>query len=156
MPRLSQYMVRAAFFYLLLGITIGALLLAHKGQPIHPALWGWLPAHIEFLLMGWVVQLTIGVAFWILPRYWEKPRRGNETYAQIAFVLLNLGVWLVVTGTTFRAGRWFLVLGRAAEGGTAVFFALHAWNRIVSREGAHPTQEKVAAWLRDLREKLLQ
>ncbi len=136
MPRLSQWSIRASFIYLLLGFTVGALLLAHKGIPIHPALWRWLPAHIEFLLFGWVVQLTMGMAFWILPRYWKKPRRPNEIYAQIAFALLNVGIWLVVAGTTFSAGWLVLLTGRIVEVGAVVFFALHAWKRIVSREGA--------------------
>jgi hypothetical protein len=136
MPRLSQRIIRTAFIYLLLGFTVGALLLTHKGIPLHPILWSWLPAHIEFLLMGWIVQLTMGVAFWILPRYWEKPHRPNKKYAQFAFVLLNLGIWLVVAGTTLRAGSWVFFAGRAAEFGAIVLFALHAWKRIVSREGA--------------------
>ncbi|WP_374686031.1 hypothetical protein, partial [Promineifilum sp.] len=95
MPRLSQWYIKLAFGYLLLGFTLGALLLAHKGQPLHPALWGWLPAHIEWLLIGWVAQLTLGVAFWILPRFWKEPRRGNTTGAYVALVLLNAGIWLV-------------------------------------------------------------
>ncbi|MBE2198872.1 MAG: hypothetical protein IAE79_09695 [Anaerolinea sp.] len=136
MPRLSQWFIRAAFIYLLLGFTIGALLLTHKGLPLHPALWSWLPTHIEFLLFGWVVQVTMGMAFWILPRYWQKPRRPKEGYTQIAFILLNLGIWLVVAGTTFRAGQWFLLAGRATEVSAVVLFALHARKRIVSREGA--------------------
>jgi len=135
-PRLSQWMIRAAFIYLLLGFTLGALLLIHKGLSLHPALWAWLPAHIEFLLMGWIVQLTMGVAFWILPRYWQKPRRPKESYAQVAFIVLNLGIWLVVAGTTFRAGEWVMLAGRVVETGAIVLFALHAWKRIVSREGA--------------------
>lgn len=136
MPRLSQWLVRGAFLYLLLGFTIGALLLTHKGIPLHPLLWRWLPAHIEFLLVGWIVQLTMGVAFWILPRYWQPPRRPKEIYVQFAFLLLNLGIWLVVAGTTFGAGRWALLAGRAAELAAVVFFAFHGWTRIVSREGA--------------------
>lgn len=136
MPRLSQWIIRTAFIYLLLGFTLGALLLAHKGVPLHPALWAWLPAHIEFLLMGWIVQITLGVAFWILPRYWVKPRRPNEVYALISFVLLNLGIWLVVAGTTLRAGNWALIAGRALEIAAVIFFALHSWKRVVSREGA--------------------
>lgn len=135
MPRLSQWIIRAAFIYLLLGFSVGALLLAHKGVPLHPALWRWLPAHIEFLLMGWVVQLTMGVAFWILPRYWQKPRRPRAILAQIAFILLNFGIWLVVAGTTFRSGSWFLLAGRIFEVCAVMLFALHAWKRIVSREG---------------------
>ncbi len=135
MPRFSRWIIRAAFIYLLLGFTVGALLLTHKGVPLHPALWGWLPAHIEFLLVGWVVQLTMGVAFWILPRYWEKPARPKARYAQVAFGLLNLGIWLVVAGTTFGGGRWVLFAGRVAEAVAVALFAGHAWQRIVSREG---------------------
>lgn len=135
MPRLSQWLVRASFVYLLLGFTVGALLLSHKGLPFHPALWGWLPTHIEFLLMGWIVQLTMGVAFWILPRYWEKPHRPNEIYATFAFAALNLGIWLVVLGTTFRAGRWALLTGRLVETTAIILFILHAWKRIVPRQG---------------------
>ena len=135
MPRLSQWMIRVAFLYLLAGFTVGGLLLTHKGLAIHPVLWSWLPAHIEFLLMGWIVQLTMGVAFWILPRYWKPPRRPNEVYVQLAFVLLNLGIWLVVAGTTFRAGEWALMAGRIAEVGAIILFGLHNWARVVSREG---------------------
>jgi cbb3-type cytochrome oxidase subunit 1 len=135
MPRLSQWLIRTAFLYLLLGFTVGALLLTHKGIPLHPSLWRWLPTHIEFLLMGWVVQLTMGVAFWILPRYWQKPQRPNALLVQIAFVLLNLGIWLVVAGTTFQAGRWVLFAGRIGEIGAIGLFVSHSWQRIVSREG---------------------
>jgi cbb3-type cytochrome oxidase subunit 1 len=135
MPRLSQWMIRAALLYLLLGFTFGALLLTHKGIPLHPALWSWLPAHIEFLLMGWIVQLIMGVAFWILPRFWQKPVRPYESFAQIAFLLLNVGIWLVVAATTFRAGQNLLIAGRLVEMSAVLFFALHAWKRLVSREG---------------------
>lgn len=135
MPRLSQWMIRAAFIYLLLGFTIGALMLANKGVPLHPVLWQWLPAHIEFLLFGWIVQVAMGVAFWILPRYWKRPRRGNETLVIIAFVLLNSGIWAVVLSSIWFRSRWGLFAGRLLEIGAVLFFALHAWKRIVSRDG---------------------
>ena len=135
MPRLSRWMIRATFLYLLLGFSFGALLLAHKGVPYAPWLWAWRLAHIEFLLMGWILQLTMGMAFWILPRFWQRPRRPNEGYAAVAFVLLNLGIWLVVAGTTFRAGNWALLTGRIVEVGAVVCFAWHAWKRVVSRDG---------------------
>lgn len=135
MPRLSQWMVRTAFIYLLLGFTIGALMLANKGVPLHPALWQWLPAHIEFLLFGWIVQVAMGVAFWILPRYWKRPRRGNETLVYIAFVLLNVGIWVVVLGSIWFRSRWGILAGRLLEISAVLFFALHAWRRIVSRDG---------------------
>ena len=133
MPPLSRWAVRAAYFNLLLGFTIGALLLANKGIFIHPAIWGWLPAHIELLLVGWIVQLIMGVAFWIAPRFWKAPRRGNETGAWLAIPLLNAGVWLVVLRAFFGGGVWMLATGRVLELTAVIAFSLHLWQRIVSR-----------------------
>lgn len=137
MPRLSQWYIRLSFLYLLLGFTFGGLLLAHKGVPIHSALWSLLPAHIEFLLIGWVVQLTMGVAFWIAPRFWKSPRRGNETGAYLAICLLNAGLLLVATSPLLReippADSWAMLLGRLAEASAAAAFAHHLWQRIVGR-----------------------
>lgn len=128
-------MVKAAFVYLLLGFTVGALLLGNKGVPIHPMVWSWLPVHIEFLLLGWIVQLTMGMAFWILPRFWQKPARPRENFAVAAFILLNVGIWLVAAGTTFRMGQAVLLAGRVVELGAVVLFGVQAWGRIVGREG---------------------
>ncbi|MCI0393751.1 MAG: cbb3-type cytochrome c oxidase subunit I [Chloroflexi bacterium] len=133
MPRLSAWFVRAALVYLALGFTFGALMLANKGVPLHPALWRLLPAHIEFLLVGWTMQLALGVAFWILPRFWAEPPRGNEAGAWLAFGLLNLGVWLVGWGAVLAAPAGVIFLRRLAEIGAAVAFAAHAWPRIIPR-----------------------
>jgi hypothetical protein len=135
MPRLTRWYVRAALMYLLLGFSLGALLLANKGLPLHPALWAWLPAHIEFLLMGWVVQMALGIAFWIAPRFWKPPRRGNITGVYLGFGLLNSGIWLVVAGTALALSGWVLVLGRLFELLAAAAVASSLWPRIVSREG---------------------
>ena len=91
MPRLSVLFVRASLVYLAIGLTVGMLLLWNKGVPISPYVWMLLPAHIEFLLIGWIVQLALGVAFWILPRW--QTQRGDVRPAWAAFVLLNVGIW---------------------------------------------------------------
>jgi hypothetical protein len=134
MPRLSQWFIRTALVNLLLGFTIGALLLAHKGVPYWPALWRLLPVHVELLLIGWTAQLALGVAFWILPRFWRQPARGNEPAAWTAFLLLNGGVWLVALGS-WQGVEVALFWGRMAEVGAAAAFAVAVWPRIVGREG---------------------
>jgi hypothetical protein len=111
-------------------VTLGALLLIHKGVPIHPALWRLLPPHIEFLLLGWTLQLAIGVAFWILPRLTRGPERGNETLAWWAFGLLNVGVCLVGVGWMLPVPGWLPLLGRMIEAAAAIAFAAHAWPRV--------------------------
>lgn len=128
MPRLSIWMVRTALSYLLLGFTIGALLLAHKGIGLHPLLWRLLPLHIEFLLIGWTLQLAMGVAYWILPRFLSERRRVG--LAWLAYLLLNLGIGCMVLSVSLPAWATLAAVGRGLEAGAAVAFALHAWPRV--------------------------
>lgn len=127
MPRLSCWFVRSALIHLALGFTLGSLLLWNKGIPLDPLFWRLLPAHMEFLLIGWTVQLALGVAFWILPRFGLS--RGNEQLAWLSFALINLGVWLVASSAIFGASQ-IILLGRASEAIAVIAFVLHLWPRI--------------------------
>jgi hypothetical protein len=143
MPRLSIWFVRSALAYLALGFTFGALMLFEKGVPVHPPLLQLMPAHIEFVLFGWTMQLAMGIAFWILPRFGgggsrsdgvrqsgDLLPRGNEKAAWLAFVLLNAGIWLAGMGAVLGLPPALLLLGRAAEAAAAAAFVVHAWPRI--------------------------
>ena len=129
MPRLSRWFIRAALLYLAVGFTLGALLLAHKGLGFSPWMWRLLPLHMEMLLLGWFVQLALGMAFWILPRYAQGPPRGNEKLAWLAFALLNLGIGCVLVNAIFLLpGLAFA--GRLAELAGVALFVLGVWGRI--------------------------
>ncbi|MBK8048977.1 MAG: hypothetical protein IPK16_18795 [Anaerolineales bacterium] len=128
MPRLSVWFVRASLIYLMVGFTLGALLLANKGVFLHPLVWRLLPAHIELLLMGWVVLLALGVAFWILPRWQTK--RGNEKPAWAALLLINLGLWCVIAAAWLPGYDDLLWWGRSLEALGVAAFAFHAWPRV--------------------------
>src|ERR1051325_5740556 len=99
MPALSRWFVRASLVYLVGGFSLGALMLALKATSRHGAMALALVPHVELLLVGWTMQLTMGVAFWILPRFEGGASRGAVGYAWLAFVLLNAGVLLVVGGS---------------------------------------------------------
>jgi hypothetical protein len=126
--RLSCWFVRSALIHLSVGITLGSLLLFHKGLPWNPLLWRLLPVHIEFLLFGWIMQLAMGVAFWIFPRFWRS--RGDERPAWLAFGLLNVGVWLAGAGIVMVAPPLVLLVGRLSEAGAAAAFVVHTWSRV--------------------------
>jgi hypothetical protein len=130
MPRPSVYLVRTALLHLLVGSGFGGLLLANKGLGFWPALWRLRPAHIELLLVGWTVQLTLGVAYWILPRFRGDRPRGDRRPVWAAYLLLNLGVIVLALGSwTPRAGALALV-GRGAELAAVLLFAWNAWPRV--------------------------
>jgi len=74
------------------------------------------------------VQLAMGAAFWILPRF--RSLRGNEQAAWAAFILLNVGVWIVGMGRLIGMPSLLILVGRAAEAGAAIAFAIHAWPRV--------------------------
>jgi hypothetical protein len=130
MPRLSVWTIRASLIYLLLGFTLGGLLLFNKGFPTHPWIWGLLPAHIESVLMGWIVQFVMGVGFWILPRFAKPPLRGNEKLAWGAFILVNIGIWFLAAASLEAGSAWLVLLGRAAEAAGLLAFIAHAWPRL--------------------------
>jgi hypothetical protein len=127
-PRVSTWFVRASLCHLVFGFTVGALLLADKGLPFAPALWALRPAHVEVLLIGWMVQLVMGVAVWIFPRFAIRraPQRSAVT-AWLAFGLLNAGVFCVALGEGL--GGW-AAAGRLAEIGAAASFVAHLWGRV--------------------------
>jgi hypothetical protein len=126
MPRITVWALRAALISLLAGFTLGALMLANKGQPFWPQAWQLLPAHIELLLAGWLAQLALGVAYWILPRF-SGGSRGSPTLAAAAVLLLNLGAWLAALQLLLPP---LLLAGRACQALAGILFALHAWRRI--------------------------
>jgi hypothetical protein len=128
MPRLSRWFIRSSLVYLAVGFTFGGLMLFDKGVPFAPALWDLLPAHMDFLLLGWTVQLAIGVAFWILPRFGSE--RGRIEAAWLAFILLNAGLLLTGPGSLPGAPAIAVPVGRAAEVGAAVALLVHSWPRV--------------------------
>lgn len=129
MPRLSVYFIRASLIYLLLGFTFGGLLLANKGVMISPAIWALLPIHIEFAFAGWMIQLAMGVAFWILPRFSSGLPRGDERLSWLALLCINIGILCVVLQGLFGI-NWSAFTGRVLEMLGLLLFAVGNWGRI--------------------------
>lgn len=137
MPRLSCWFIRAALLHLAVGVLLGGLILAGKGLPIQFA-WAWLllPAHIQMLIGGWLIQLTLGMAYWILPRLSATGDRGGTAWAWISFGALNSGVGgaaALLIARMFWQAAWLdalLVLAALLQAIALVAFARHAWPRV--------------------------
>jgi hypothetical protein len=113
-----------------MGFTLGAMLQIHKGIGINPILWAVLPAHIELLLIGWILQFSLGMGFWILPRFGRGPRRGNAGLLRAGFWLLNLGVWVYALSTIPQVPAEWGFVGRGAQAIGILAFLYNAWTRI--------------------------
>ncbi len=126
MPERSVWLIRAALVHLVLGFTVGAVLLVHKALPLATGLWALRPLHVELLLFGFVVQLAVGVALWILPR---PTTARPEAVGWGVAALLNGGVGLAGLGGVLGLGA-VVLLGRVAEAGAVAVFAVEVWPRV--------------------------
>ncbi len=129
MPRLTVTMVRTALLELGIGFTFGALILFNKGIPFDPLIWRLRPAHVDIVLFGWTMQLAMGIAFWILPRFTKAPRYGREGLGWVAYLLLNSGLAVVVLNSWLSID-WLPFVGRALELSAVATFALMLWKRV--------------------------
>lgn len=124
-------MIRLSLIYLFIGLSIGVLLLINKAWLIHPALWFLLPAHIELMIFGWIIQFTLGVAYWILPRVLETKGRGNVKVAWLMLISLNAGMLLVISAGILP-GLKLALTGRILETVSVVLFIVLHWKRVVT------------------------
>ncbi len=128
-PRVSVWLIRTACVHLLSGAALGAMYLSLKavGWPVFAA--SHRPVHVEQMLMGWLVQLVIGVAYWILPRPAGQDPGGRGGVIWAVYGLLNGGLLVAALGGDPALPAWLVPVGRVAETAAVALFALHAWNR---------------------------
>ena len=105
MPLTSRLAVKVSIIYLALGAVLGAVLLINRWLPLGLALDALRATHVQFLVIGWLTQFIIGVAWWLFPPLAiglrdDAPvrrgqhQRGSETLYWWALVLLNAGILL--------------------------------------------------------------
>jgi hypothetical protein len=129
-PFLSVLLVRTALCWLAVGVTMGSLLLSAKATPLPAGVFRLFHAHAEAVLVGWMVQFAMGVAWWILPKYPRLPERGPGAPVWAAWLLLNAGVLLAGVGRSVGAPDGVVLAGRGAELAAAMAFAVAAWPRV--------------------------
>lgn len=135
MPALSRWCLRAALAYLVCGMAMGSWMLILQARRGYGPGAPWPALHAHLLLVGFLLLLIFGVAFWMFPRV--AGRRTGRDAGWIAFALLNAGLLLrVVAEPLADSGRgaaaWDVLLGAAAvlPALAAVAFAVAIWPRI--------------------------
>ena len=119
MPKASVWLIRMALLHLIIGALLGAEYLSFKADGGLAWVAPHREVHGELMRVGWMIQLVIGVAYFILPRPGAAPLTGPLIW--IVLLLINSGVVLV--------GLGYPLIGRILELAAAGLFASHAWRR---------------------------
>jgi hypothetical protein len=86
--------IRAALIWFALGLVWAAAIMLIKVADRAELRHAFITAHTHMLLVGFFLNIVMGVAFWMFPRPADK--RLNEPLAVVAYMLLNVGLALRV------------------------------------------------------------
>lgn len=127
---------------LALGILLGGIILLQKGTGWLPFAWVLLPAHTYLVLIGGISQFTLGVCYWIFPRFGGGTSRGHTTLAWLSYATLNAALGLVICHLPIQVFFGAMAANLAFAGAgilqslAALAFVLHIWPRIRASESA--------------------
>lgn len=130
MPKLSVWLVRASLIHMGVGFLFGSLILHHKGIPIFTWTWRLLNPHIELMIFGWTMQFIMGIAFFILPRFSDRPNRyGAEYLGWWSFFCMNSGI--ILTAISYWFGwQYMAIMGRGLVLLAVITFIVMSWSRV--------------------------
>ncbi len=135
MPRLIRWFVKAALVWLIVAMLLKAAALTPKGASF-PAI---TPVSWHLLFVGWLTQLILGMAHWMLPtvRGARKERmRGRENLVWGVFWLLNLGLTLRLVAEPMQmlspSPAWAAALYASAwlQWLAILIFIANSWRRV--------------------------
>jgi hypothetical protein len=143
MPPIARAFVKAAFLYFIAAFVLGALMSLDRWLSFSRWLKVVYFSQLHLLMVGWITQLAIGVAYWIFPRFLKErdPRpRGSDALAWAVLACLNIGMvlrFLVEPFYLMGPKPWLAAL--MAVSGTlqalaAVGFGWLIWDRIRAME----------------------
>ena len=135
MYRIHRWFIRSALTWLLTGSLLGSWLLIVKalGEGSYP--YALLPIHTHVLTVGFLLNLIMGVAFWMFPKDTsvDRTRQAHALLPRVAWVCLQSGLLLRIAGEPWPDAP----LGRIALIGSAVLtplaiisFVVAAWRRV--------------------------
>ena len=136
MHMLVRRYIKTAIGFLGVGLGIGVWLLIRRelygayASPFETS------AHTHALLVGFVMEMILGVALWLFPR----PEKGDSRYkprlAETAYWLLTSGTAARVLGELTRPFvtviwlRWLIVICGVAQTAGLLLFFFTMWPRI--------------------------
>jgi magnesium-transporting ATPase (P-type) len=139
MPPIARTFVKAAFVYFVVAFVLGALMMLERWLNFSRWLRVVYLSQLHLLVVGWITQLAIGVAYWIFPRFRKEQTaepRGSDTVAWAVLITLNVGLVLRFLFEPFYLTGpqpWLatlLALSGVLQALAALGFAWLIWGRI--------------------------
>lgn len=119
--RLCRRYIRVAFFYLSLGLLLGAAMLAFGND-------NFLFVHTHMLLIGFVLFLIYGIGFKLIPTmFFGLPRVVSIGWAEVQFWMANVGLAGMLVGAVMPVGLGLdriAVLFGLVEAAAGILFAV--------------------------------
>jgi hypothetical protein len=143
MPAIARNFVKASFVYFIAAFLLGALMMLDRWLSFSRWLKVVYLSQLHLLVVGWITQLALGVAYWIFPRFLktQDPQpRGSDRLAWTAIACLNIGLLLrfFLEPFYFMGPRpWLaalLALSGILQATAAIAFAWLIWGRIRAME----------------------
>lgn len=134
MPAASALFVKAAWTWFLAGLALGGILAAHKAlgwwPDLAPRLWS---THVHVMLVGFVAQWIMGIAFWFYPRP-EGGSAPRHRRALAAWALLNGGILVRALAEARLAdappARWAYLGAVASQALGGGLYVTAVWGRV--------------------------
>ena len=143
MPPIARAYVKTAFAYFVIAFLLGALMMLDRWLSFSLWLKVVYLSQLHLLVVGWITQLAIGVAYWMFPRFLkgQKPHpRGPDTLAWGVLVCLNFGLLLRFLFEPFYLmgpKPWMaaiVALAGVLQAMAALGFAWLIWGRVRAME----------------------
>lgn len=132
MPTITRTFIKAAILYFALGLLTSFLVSARSLLNLPLFLDAMMPTYLHMLVVGWITQLIIGVAYWMFPKFSKQSPRGDERVGWAIFILLNIGLPLRIIGEPFAIG-WMLILSSLLQLFAIWMFIIVIWPRVKER-----------------------
>ncbi len=142
MPFEVRLFVRTSLFSLVLAAILGVAMVAGKHVLGWTVPWALVVVHTHVALVGGVLLMIVGVAFWMFPlqqgRFPESRGRYRPAVARAVYGLLAGGLALRAVVEPFQGsavggtGGILLALSAAAQAAGLLLFVTHVWSRVRS------------------------
>ncbi len=139
MPPLTRWFIKAGLLYFVAALVVGIVVSVPALSRLSPAVTALGPVYLHLLVVGWITQLILGVAYWMFPVYSKERPRGYEGLAWATFVLLNVGLILRVVAEPLQAVQrstiWGGMLAASAllQWLAGIGYVVNIWGRVKER-----------------------